>query len=168
MGWEKPASLIMKWRKWALQISPLIDELWKSSQAQSHSVDYKPLTTASLENLSQLSYNIHNIIYLPVTHSLIFRLQGIFRKITFHSSHNLLMHLHSWQHEPSFLCSVQLQPPCASLSIQHGAVQAVGEEERRCLHELPPQHRRPPLPLLQGGLLQRHGQTHHPPTRLQR
>lgn len=54
MGWEKPNSLIMKWRKWALQISLLIDEVWNSSQAHSRSVDYKALTTALLENLSRL------------------------------------------------------------------------------------------------------------------
>lgn len=44
MGSEKANSLIMKWRKWALQISLLIDEFWNSSQAHSRSVDYKPLT----------------------------------------------------------------------------------------------------------------------------
>ena len=54
MGWEKPNSLIMKWRKWALQISLLIDEVWNSSQAHSRSVDYKALPTALLENLSRL------------------------------------------------------------------------------------------------------------------
>ena len=64
--------------------------------------------------------------------------------------------------------SVQLQPTRPTLPIQHGAVQAVGEEERRGLHELPPQHRGPPLPLLQGGLLQGHGQADHSPASLQR
>ncbi len=59
MGSEKPNSLIMKWRKWALQISLLIDEFWNSSQAHSRTEDYKPLTTALLENLPQLSCDIH-------------------------------------------------------------------------------------------------------------
>lgn len=53
----------MKWRKWALQISLLIDESWNSSQAHSRSVDYKPLTSASLENLSQLSCDIYDICF---------------------------------------------------------------------------------------------------------
>lgn len=69
MGWEKPDSLIMKWRKWALQISLLIDEFWNSSQAHSRSADYKPLTIALVENLSQLSCDMHDIC-LPALHAL--------------------------------------------------------------------------------------------------
>lgn len=35
-----------------------MDEFWNSSQAHSRSVDYKPLTSALLENLSQLSCDL--------------------------------------------------------------------------------------------------------------
>lgn len=75
MDWEKPNSLIMKWGKWALQISLLMDESWNSSQAHSRSADYKPLTIALVENLSRLSCDMHDIC-LPVMHALKVRLDG--------------------------------------------------------------------------------------------
>lgn len=49
--------------------------------------------------------------------------------------------------------SLQLQPSRPTLPLQHGALQAVWAQERRRLPQLPPQHGRPPLPLLQGRLL---------------
>lgn len=88
MGWEKPNSLIMKWRKWALQISLLIDEFWNSSQAHSRSADYKPLTTALLESLSQLSCNMQTrYVCLPEMLTFTFRLQWNILKILFYSTH---------------------------------------------------------------------------------
>lgn len=74
MAWEKPNSLIMKWRKWALQISHLIDEFWNSSQAHRRSVDYKPLIiiitiTALLENLfpALLWYAYSSRVHIYIT-----------------------------------------------------------------------------------------------------
>jgi len=68
---------------------------------------------------------------------------------------------------PSLL-SVPLQPARPPLPLQHGAVQAVRPEEWRRLSQLPSQHGRTPLPLLQGGLLQGHDQVHLSPQGLQR
>lgn len=54
------------------------------------------------------------------------------------------------------------------MPFQHGAVQTVGEEERRRLSQLPSQHSWTPLPLLQRGLLQRPVQAHLTQESLQR
>lgn len=64
--------------------------------------------------------------------------------------------------------SLQLQPSRPKVSFQHGALQTVGEEERRSLPQLSPQHGRSPLPLLQGGLLQRPVKAHLTQKSLQR
>lgn len=83
MGWEKPKSLIMKWRKWALQISLLIDEFWNSSQAHSRTADYKALTTDLLESL--LWYAPY--VCLPAMYMFTFRLQWKTLNILLHSTH---------------------------------------------------------------------------------
>lgn len=70
---------------------------------------------------------------------------------------------------PSFASpSLQLQPARAALPLQHGAVQAVGAQERRGVPQLPAQHGGQALPLLQGGLLQGPQQGHHRQKGLQR
>lgn len=67
-----------------------------------------------------------------------------------------------------YLHSMQLQPTRPTMPLQHGAVQAVRPQEWRGLSQLPPQHSRAPLSLLQGGLLQGHDQAHFSPQSLQR
>lgn len=71
-------------------------------------------------------------------------------------------------HPLPFPCSLQLQPARPAVPLQHGALQAVGAEERRRLPELPAQHCGAALPLLQGGLLPGPQQVHHGPQGLQR
>uniref|UniRef100_A0ABD2VZV2 Uncharacterized protein n=1 Tax=Trichogramma kaykai TaxID=54128 RepID=A0ABD2VZV2_9HYME len=57
--------------------------------------------------------------------------------------------------------NVQLQPAREEVSLQHGAVQAVGSRVRRRVLAVQALHGRQALPLLQGGLLPRPGQAHH-------
>lgn len=51
---------------------------------------------------------------------------------------------------------VQVQRSRQELPLQSRAVARVGTAQRRRVRRLPPQHGGPPLPQLQGGLLQRH------------
>ncbi|VEN60327.1 unnamed protein product [Callosobruchus maculatus] len=63
--------------------------------------------------------------------------------------------------------SLRLQPTCSPMSLQHGAVQAVGPSIRRRLPEVPALHRWSALPLLPRGLLQGPHQADHPSQSMQ-
>jgi len=66
----------------------------------------------------------------------------------------------SYRIDAVFVGSVPVQPARSSLSLQQGAVPAVGPAQRRRLHQVSPPHGRSTLPLLRARLLPRPQQTH--------
>jgi len=66
----------------------------------------------------------------------------------------------SYRIDAVFVGSVPVQSARSSLSLQQGAVPAVGPAQRRRLHQVSPPHGRSTLPLLRARLLPRPQQTH--------
>lgn len=142
-----------------------MDDFWKSSQTLSHNVDYKLLSIILLYwKMFLCSHMMHIEVH-------IFTGPHMWKSVRCSGSFNASSaHLDTCINKifsPVF-CSMQLQPPCPPLSIQHGAVQAIWKKKWRSLHELPSQYSRTPLSLLQGGVLPRHGSTNYTQTSLQR